>query len=415
MSSVVKQLAFAIIVPVQIDGESRYALSRSPSPQALAGLVAASQLPPGWHAAVSDGEHRTIARSEQQDAFVGKEVPPAQWRGAGPDVFEFTDSEGRPSLQAYASSELTGWETSVWAPRALLEAPVRAQWRTLGATALLAMVVVALASWLGRIIARSVGQAARAAIASGQGGALVQSGTPVTEVNTLMAELHETANLLRESKDRLQIAMDAAQLGRWQYDALRRVVSGDRRFKEIFDVASDKVPLEEIMKRVHPEDVERVRADLQAALDHADAKPYAHEYRVVWSDGRVRWVETHGLAYFEGVGRDRRAVGGVGTVADVTERKEREEKEHLLMREINHRAKNMLGVVHSIARQTPPKIPKISSRASPSASRRFQPTRTYSSGTNGMGSRSRTWCAPSSRTSPISLVLVSSWLAQGCA
>jgi two-component sensor histidine kinase len=53
------------------------------------------------------------------------------------------------------------------------------------------------------------------------------------------------------------------------------------------------------------------------------------------------------------------AVSFVGTVQDITERKkreeerkEREEKEHLLMREINHRAKNMLSVVDAIAHQT---------------------------------------------------------------
>jgi two-component sensor histidine kinase len=52
-------------------------------------------------------------------------------------------------------------------------------------------------------------------------------------------------------------------------------------------------------------------------------------------------------------------VSFVGTVQDITERKkreeerrEREEKEHLLMREINHRAKNMLSVVDAIAHQT---------------------------------------------------------------
>jgi two-component sensor histidine kinase len=45
-------------------------------------------------------------------------------------------------------------------------------------------------------------------------------------------------------------------------------------------------------------------------------------------------------------------VSVVGTVADITDRKAREEKEHLLMREINHRAKNMLSVVDAIARQT---------------------------------------------------------------
>jgi two-component sensor histidine kinase len=45
-------------------------------------------------------------------------------------------------------------------------------------------------------------------------------------------------------------------------------------------------------------------------------------------------------------------VGFVGAVQDITERKEREEKEHLLMREVNHRAKNMLSVVDAIAHQT---------------------------------------------------------------
>jgi hypothetical protein len=44
-------------------------------------------------------------------------------------------------------------------------------------------------------------------------------------------------------------------------------------------------------------------------------------------------------------------VGFVGTVADITQRKEHEEREHLLMREINHRAKNMLSVVDAIAHQ----------------------------------------------------------------
>jgi two-component sensor histidine kinase len=51
-------------------------------------------------------------------------------------------------------------------------------------------------------------------------------------------------------------------------------------------------------------------------------------------------------------------VGLVGASQDITERKESEEKEHLLMREVNHRAKNMLSVVDSIARQTATRNPE---------------------------------------------------------
>src|SRR5712672_3066137 len=367
MVPIVNQLSVGIIVPVRIDGESRYVVGRTPDQHALARLVAANELPTGWHAVVSDAAHRIISRSEEDGLFIGKELPPAQWRRTGPgDVFEFIDSEGRPSLEASATSELTGWETAVWAPKALLEAPVRALWRTIGLTALLAIaLVVALASWLGRIIARSVGHAAGAAIALGEGGPLLLSGTPVAEVDTLMAELGRTAvrrqaaeDWLRESKDRLQMALNAAQLGSWQYDPTHHVFSGDPRAQEIFDFAENEAVIEEVMKRVNPDDVEKVLAAIEASLDPVDPKRSSTEFRLRRADGEIRWVETLGLAYFEGAGPERRAVRFVGTVADITERKEREEKEHLLMREINHRAKNMLSVVDAIAHQSATKNPE---------------------------------------------------------
>jgi PAS domain S-box-containing protein len=365
--SVTKRLMFSIIVPVQIDGENRYALARSPDLGALTGLITTIKLPPAWRAGVSDAAHRIIAWSSHEDTLMGNELPLAQWHRTGaPGPFEFVDSRGRPSLEASARSELTGWETAVWAPTALLEAPVRALWSTIGLTALAAFaLVVGLASWLGRLIARSVGHAARAATTLGKGGPLPSGETPVAEVDTLMAELREAAarrqaaeGLLRDNKDRLQLALNAAQLGWWQYDPVRRVVSWDMRSKEILDLAEDRTALEEVMKLVHPNDAERVRAAFQTARDPTDPKPYAFEFRVRRGDGEIRWAQVHWLAYFEGAGRERRAASVVGIVADVTERNEREEREHLLMREVNHRAKNMLSVVDAIAHQTAARNPE---------------------------------------------------------
>src|SRR5262252_9849591 len=173
MSPVTKKLLITIMVPVEIEGERRYALARAPEPRTFARLVAAKELPAGWHAVVSNVTHHIIAQSGNQNAF-GQELPPTQWARDGfGGVFEFIDSEALPSLQASMRSELTGWDTAVWAPKALLEAPVRAQWRTLGVMALLAIaLVVGSALWLGRIIAHSVGHAARAAIAAGEGSPL---------------------------------------------------------------------------------------------------------------------------------------------------------------------------------------------------------------------------------------------------
>jgi len=62
----------------------------------------------------------------------------------------------------------------------------------------------------------------------------------------------------------------------------------------------------------------------------------------------------------------------------------------LLMREVNHRAKNMLSVVDAIAHQTATKTRKLSSSASPSASRRFQPIKTCWYGVSGAAWTSRT-------------------------
>jgi PAS domain S-box-containing protein len=164
-------------------------------------------------------------------------------------------------------------------------------------------------------------------------------------------KLEQQGVALRDNEQRLRLALNAAQLGSWQYDPLRRVASGDTRFKEIFDVADHETAIDEIVKRVHPDDMGRVRAAFDAALDPADPKPLAIVCRAQREDGGIRWMEVHGLAYFGGAEHGQRAARVIGTVADVTERRENAEKAHILTREINHRAKNMLSVVDAISHQ----------------------------------------------------------------
>jgi hypothetical protein len=103
------------------------------------------------------------------------------------------------------------------------------------------------------------------------------------------------------------------------------------------------------MKRVNPDDVERVRSALQTAFDRIEAKRSTTEFRLRRGDGNVRWVETLGLAHFQG---ERGAAGVVGTVADIAGRKQHEEREHLLTCEVSHRAKDMLSVADVIAHAT---------------------------------------------------------------
>jgi len=280
-----------------------------------------------------------------------------QWHRAGPGgVFEFIDAEGQPSLEAYAQSELTGWETAVWAPKALLEAPVRAQWWTLGVMALLAFtLVVALALWVGRIIARSVGHAARAAIASGEGGPLVTSGTPVAEVNTLMAELRETTDLLREREATFRAMFDVSSVGKIEVDPKgARFLRANAAMCKFVGYSEAELLVRTVYDITHPDDRDRDR-EMFRRLVAGESDVFDVEKRYIRKDGNAVWARVTVNVIRDGSGR---ALRNTAVILDITERKEREEKEHLLMREVNHRAKNMLSVVQAIAHQTVTKNPE---------------------------------------------------------
>ncbi|HUO60538.1 MAG TPA: PAS domain S-box protein, partial [Candidatus Acidoferrales bacterium] len=126
-------------------------------------------------------------------------------------------------------------------------------------------------------------------------------------------------------RDRLakqrQLALDAAKLGWWHYDPVTKVASYDEGYRKIFNVEGERKPNEEILKRLHPDDLPQVWARVEAALDPRDPKPYEAEYRIFLPDGSCRWIEAHGIATFEGAGDERHATSLVGTVADITERK----------------------------------------------------------------------------------------------
>jgi signal transduction histidine kinase len=96
-------------------------------------------------------------------------------------------------------------------------------------------------------------------------------------------------------------------------------------YTTLFRSGSER-PNEQILALINPDDLPAVWAAVGAALDPADAKPYAAVYRINRPDGGLRWVEAHGVATFSGEGAARRAVSLVGTVEDITERRRAEER-----------------------------------------------------------------------------------------
>jgi len=146
--------------------------------------------------------------------------------------------------------------------------------------------------------------------------------TDITQRKQAEEALRASRAELDEAAAQRQLALDAAKLGWWHYDPLTNVSWYDEGYRTIFDVTGSERPNDEILERLHPDDLPGVWAKVEAALDPADPEPYAAEYRIYRSDGSLRWVEAHGIAAFEGVGDERRATSLVGTVQDITERKQ---------------------------------------------------------------------------------------------
>jgi PAS domain S-box-containing protein len=130
-------------------------------------------------------------------------------------------------------------------------------------------------------------------------------------------------NALRLSEQRSALALDVARLGTWTWDLDSGALRLDERAVQIggADPSRDAFTLEDLARRMHPEDWPRVEAALRASLTPGGDGLFAEEFRLVHADGRVVWMMTRGQASFEGRDASCRAVTMVGSVFDVTERR----------------------------------------------------------------------------------------------
>jgi PAS domain S-box-containing protein len=176
--------------------------------------------------------------------------------------------------------------------------------------------------------------------AQGEVHEIVASATDITERRLVEAKL-------RESEADLQLAQDAANLGRWSWDLRTDELSWTDRCKALFGLQEQApVTFPMFLDRLHPEDREKVDAAVKAAI--RQRTDYDVEMRAIWPDGSLRWIASKGRVYFV----DRAPSRMVGVAFDITSRKQAEEQMSYALREVDHRAKNLLSLVQAIARQT---------------------------------------------------------------
>ena len=127
---------------------------------------------------------------------------------------------------------------------------------------------------------------------------------------------------LRESEDRMSLAVEAAEFGVWVWTLPINRVWGSERWLRLFGFASDAaISFEMVLQRIHPDDREMVEREVRRAL--AEHGNYVIEYRVTLPDGSLRWIASRGRMYPEAHGKPARMLG---TAIDITGRKQAEQE-----------------------------------------------------------------------------------------
>lgn len=149
---------------------------------------------------------------------------------------------------------------------------------------------------------------------------------------------------------RLELALEATELGIWEYDVKADRVDWDERTRALFGVGP-QAPIDyaTYASRVHPDDFPAVRAAYEAALSGADDGRYVVEHRTSDRTGAWRWVRGAARVIFDAAGEPVRILG---TTQDITEQVLARERQALLVAELNHRVKNNLATVQAIASHT---------------------------------------------------------------
>ena len=191
--------------------------------------------------------------------------------------------------------------------------------------------------WLrghGRVVARTP---------EGKAHHLVSIVADVTESRLAEQALHE-------SEERRRMASEAAQIGIWDYDLTTNTLRWDERTRALFGVSVDApIDYEVFLAGVHPDDRDATQEAVQKALEPTGSGEYDIEYRTVGlEDGITRWIAARGKSYF----RNGQPTRFIGTVLDIGRAKKLEDLQQLLLREMDHRMKNLFAIVSGMTALT---------------------------------------------------------------
>jgi PAS domain S-box-containing protein len=131
-----------------------------------------------------------------------------------------------------------------------------------------------------------------------------------------ITDLRRTTKALRESEERLRLAMSSGTIGVWDWDLSNGQLTVSPEVGQIYGVDITNLrSYEELAAHVHPDDLARIESERAAAI--YNHQPFDTEFRILLPSGEIRWIAARGQAYYDENGR---VVRVVGNNIDITER-----------------------------------------------------------------------------------------------
>jgi PAS domain S-box-containing protein len=117
------------------------------------------------------------------------------------------------------------------------------------------------------------------------------------------------STVLRESEERLRVALEAGQMGTWEWSIAEQRVRWSAALEKIHGrlPGTFKGSFEEVLADIHPEDRERFLSAVRDAVTRR--VDYQLEYRIITPDGQERWLESRGKVFSDEEGSPQRMTG----------------------------------------------------------------------------------------------------------
>lgn len=234
----------AITVPVEVKGKTRYLLSALFSADDIQKILSRLNFKPGWIGSVVDADGFIVARTLEQDQYVGQMTTRAWREETKPSegIWWGASLLGVPVVSAYTRSQETGWTTAVTVPVAILNSPVRNVLNLLlGGGVLLLAISAGVAVKSADYLSRALKSLVQIGVDPERYGDPSLPITRIREINTAARILRQSSHAAARREAQLRSILETIPNAMVTIDVAGTIRSFSRTAEEMFGYSAEEV------------------------------------------------------------------------------------------------------------------------------------------------------------------------------